>query len=30
MNLHRAPGFVGGVADIFEQAADALGFAGEA
>ena len=30
MHLHRAPGFVGSVANIFERAVDALGFAGDA
>ncbi len=30
MDFHRAPGLVCGVADIFKQAVDALGFAGEA
>ena len=30
MNLDRAPGFVGGVADIFQRAVDAFWFAGDA
>ena len=30
VHLHCAPGFVGGVADIFEETVDAFRFAGDA
>lgn len=30
VNLDRAPGLICGVADIFQKAIDALGFAGDA
>ena len=30
VDVDRAPGFVGGVADIFEETVDAFGFAGDA
>ena len=29
VQVYRAPGFVGGVAEIFERAIDAFGFAGD-